>query len=480
MITNEQIFQGRNESVCLLKWRMDFALFCQEVLKLELKPFHKRWCQLLQYENRLAIAAPTGYGKTQIFGIAFPIWLAYFFEKSESLIVSKTVRGQSQTVLEKIKITMMDNELLKNLIPEGRDLEFSKDRMVLTTGAKIYLAPYSANVRGTHVDYIFGDEVATYPDKQDDYIIWFRDFMSRVGSKKGKVAAVSTPIEPGDLITLLLNKKGWYAEVFPVLLQEDGKASEHPYTNAIPIWPERHTFQELMAILEEQGPENFERNYQCNPRAVVAKSIFSLKDIASGYDYTRLFTHKNEGGLIIIGGDFAMSEHPNADKDAFVVVEKIIDTIIIKHIEIHHGIPVEEKLNRLMYLAQLHQPYQIICDESNVGKHIVNQLINRGWPAIPQAFGPKSRNRLLSTLKIIIGNKKLIIPYDKEDFNVIKLAEELTYQLIGFKEDKSGKSGMTTYISTAAHDDIAMALALAVAGAMEQETDVGGFASGNL
>lgn len=483
MITKEEIFQGKNETSFLLKCRMDFSYFCEYVMKKEIKPFHKEWCELLQREQRLAISAPTSYGKTQIFGICYPIWLSYFFPKSESLIVSAVVQGQSQTVIEKIKIELMDNELLQELLPDTKtkDFELSKTRMVLDNGSKIYLAPYSANVRGTHVDYLFGDEVATYKDKADDYIIWFRDFLSRVEGKGGKVAAVSTPVEPGDLITLLMNKKGWFSKIYAAILDKEGKPAHQPYDkkNYEVIWPERHSFETLMRIREEQGVEIFERNYQCDPKAAVKKAIYDIKDITAGFDALRDFTHKLEGGMIFIGADFAMSEHKDADKDAFVVIEKLPDRIIIKHMEIHHGIPVEEKINRLLELARLHQPYQIICDESNVGKHIVQQLLNNGWPALGNPFGAKSRNTYLSTLKIVIGDRKIVIPYTKENFETIKLAEELTMQLVGFKEEKSPK-GFTTYASTSPHDDLAMALALAVSGAEEQDTSIGGFASGNL
>ena len=488
MITREEIFLGRSEPICLLKWKMDFALFCEEVLKYTIKGFHKEWCETLQREQRIAISAPTSYGKSYIFGIAYPIWLAFFRPKSESQIVSAVVQGQSQTIIEKIKIMMLDNELLNELVPKSKlkDFEFSKTRMVMSNGSKIYLAPYSANVRGTHVDYLFGDEVATYKDKQDDYIIWFRDFMSRVEGKGGQVAAVSTPIEPGDLITLLLKKKGWFSKIYAALLDKDGKPATAPYTKetAFPIWADRvpapHDFETLMRIREEQGHEVFERNYQCDPTAAVAKAIYSSKDITAGYDEEIDYTHKTQGGMIFIGGDFAMSDHKDADKDAYVVIEKLPDKILIKHMEINPGgTPFEEKVNRLDELSKLHQPYQLRLDNSNVGQYVTRDLLARGWPAIGNPFGAKSRNTYLSTLKIVIGDRKLTIPYNKDNFDTIKLAEELTLQLVGFKEVKSEK-GFTTYKSTAPHDDLAMALALAISGAEEQDLTVSGFSSGNF
>lgn len=485
MITKEDIFNGRSETVCILKWKADFSLFFKEVLKKDLKPHHKEWCDLIQYEQRLAISAPTSYGKSEIFGIAFPIWLSYFFPKSESLLVSSKVQGQSQTLIEKIKLTILDNEFLKeSLIPERSDkeFEFSSTRMVFSNGSKVYLKAYSPGVRGDHVDYLFGDEVAIYKDKADDYIIWFRDFLSRVEGKLGKVAAVSTPVEPGDLITLLLTKKGWVSRTYAALVDKEGKPAIPPYSKdtAFPIWPERHSFEELMRIRDEQGEEVFERNYQCDPRAAVSKAIFKIKDVTSGYDVTKDFTHKSLGGLVFIGADFAMSEHKDADKDAFVVIEKIGDLIWVKHMELHNGLPVDDKIDRLRELSKLHRPYQILCDSSNVGKDISQKLLSFGIPAIEVPFGPKNRREMLSTLKIVVSSKRLKLPYNKESPETIRLAEELVYQLSGFKEEKSQKTRLPLIVSTSNHDDLVAALALAVSGAEEQDTSIGGFASGNF
>jgi hypothetical protein len=485
MRTKQEILKGENESVFLLRCSMNFELFCERVLGYEMKWFHREWCQLLRTQNRIAISCVTGYGKTEIFGVAYCIWLAYFKPKSEALIVSKVVQGQSQTVLERIKIKVSDNELIKNLIPESgnKEFEFSKTRMVWVNGSKTYLSPYSSNVRGVHVDYEFGDEVSTYPDKANDYLIWFRDFLSRVENKRGKVVAASTPIEPGDLMVRLLKMKGWYPAIYPVLLDKDGKRAVAPYdkTKHFPIWIEKHSFEELMRIRQEQGEGIFERNYQCDPSASISKAIFELKKVVSGYDETKGFTSKPYGdGLVFIGCDFGISEHKDADKDAFVAVEKILDVVYVKEMVMPtSGVNVEDKIITIKKMYYDHKPYQVLCDSSNVGKYVVQRLIQDGIPAIEVPFGSKTRREMLSTLSVVISNGKLVIPYNNEDFEVVKLAEELTMQLSGFREEKSLKTNTMLFVSTAPHDDLVAGLALAVMGAMEQSVDIGGFSIGS-
>jgi hypothetical protein len=478
MRTKKEIFDGEDENIVLLKCSLDFGFFCQRVLGYQMKPFHMEWCTLLRKNRRIAIMAPTGYGKTWIFGIGYPLWLSYFFPKSKSLIVSKTVKGQSSTVIESIKFLIEQNELLKELIPNDKRLSsWTKEQMICSNNSKIFNAPYSPSVRGNHVDYVFGDEVASYPDRSDNYVIWFRDVISRVAdSKIKKIAAVSTPIDPADLITVLCRKeKEWVSTIYPAIVTKEGNAAVAPYKDGISIWPERFPMENLMEELNTQGAENFERNYQCNPDAQIAGAIFKTKNISAGWDTNRTFSDSSEGGLVIIGADFAMSEDVRADETAFVVVEKVAEKIIVKYMESGRGWSVDACIQKLINLHEIYQPYQIHLDKSNVGDHITNKLLLNGIPAIAQPFGAMSRNKLLSVLKVIISNEKLITPYSPEDLNAQQYTDKLTFQLNGFRQEKSKLSDMPVIRSKADHDDLAMALALAVRGAQEQDTGLEGF-----
>ena len=146
--------------------------------------------------------------------------------------------------------------------------------------------------------------------------------------------------------------------------------------------------------------------------------------------------------------------------------------------ETHRGMPTDLKIKRLKELFYEHQPYQVICDKSNVGEHICNKLLMEGVPAIAQTFGSVSRGQMLSVLSIVSNNRRLIIPYKKGNYEVQFLADKLVEQLSGLREEKSQK-GNKLIASKAPHDDIAMSLALAVKGAEEQDTDIGGFGNGS-
>lgn|SRR3990167_8856920 len=474
MRSKKEILNGENEQVFINRCIFDFAFFCERVLGYTIKPFHKEWCDLIRKNQRIFIFAPTGFGKTWIFGIAYPIWLSIFKPGSWSVVISKVVKGQSSTMVEEIKFRIEDNEFLsEHLKPARNDKKmWTKDKMICSNNSKIENAPYSMSIRGKHPDYIFGDEVSSYIDKSDHYQIWFRDVESRVDdAKHGKIAAVTTPIDPGDLGVLLFNNTQYVSKKYPAIINY----KNNDYTTGESIWSERFSIEKLMLIRERQGHAHFERNYMVNSEADVEGSIFKTKNLFELLDYNRTFTSKlsDENSIVLIGGDFAMSDGPHADFDAYSVVEKCQNgKIILLHIEKWKGTSMESKIQRLLELAKIYNPYQFILDKSNVGNDVALRLIQAGYSAEPITFGPASRGLVLGTLKSVVENKLLIIPYSKEEIEQQWLINELFEQMIGFKEDKTEKTRITTIISRAMHDDLAISLALAVKGAVEQ--DIGG------
>ena len=66
MRTLEDIFQGEDEQQFLLDCRFDFGKWVTRVLGYDYKWFHREWIEALLSKKRIAILAPTGFGKTTI------------------------------------------------------------------------------------------------------------------------------------------------------------------------------------------------------------------------------------------------------------------------------------------------------------------------------------------------------------------------------------------------------------------------------
>ena len=229
-----------------------------------------------------------------------------------------------------------------------------------------------------------------------------------------------------------------------------------------------------MELRKELGEQYFEKNFMCNPKAEPEGAIFSVARMLDCFDRNLTFSQEHEGPTFI-GCDFAISSGSRADFDAYVVVEKKDGFFVIKHIETHKGMPAPMKVRRIKELADLYEPLSVIVDESNLGSILVDELRAKALPVVPQGFHSKERKNLLTSLKNVLDGKKLVIPRSPSDPDSIDITNTLVEQLTGFKEEKSKTTGINSIMSTASHDDIAMALAMAVKEASEmQSASIGG------
>ena len=128
------------------------------------------------------------------------------------------------------------------------------------------------------------------------------------------------------------------------------------------------------------------------------------------------------------------------------------------------------KVSRIKELHDIYHPIRLVCDESHIGAPIITEMRLRGIGATPQKFSSVERNKLLSNMKPIIDGGLLVIPMNREDTKAIRLGALLTDQLMGFKEERSKLSNNKLLKSTALHDDIAMALAMAINAGIKQKS----------
>ena len=111
----------------------------------------------------------------------------------------------------------------------------------------------------------------------------------------------------------------------------------------------------------------------------------------------------------------------------------------------------------------------MVCDESNAGSVLIRNFRSAGLPVFPQKFGGGAhggRMELLKALQNIIESGLLIIPRKPEE-NEVEITNELMEQLMGFVITKSKITKLDTVSSTAPHDDLVMALAMAIKRASE-------------
>ena len=445
---------GDNLTGFLLRCRTDFKFFCERVLEDlfkdgGLKPYMEDWFQLVEDNPRVAILAPSGFAKTTILGVAYPIWRSFTKRNQQIMVVSNTM-NQARRVLALIKSTIENNALLVELKPTDYRETWSSNHIKMSTGSAIFCRPYTISIKGERVDLIILDEAASYQNTD----IYFDYIIPRLNPHHGKICLISTPESGTDLMAIIAERKLDYIFKKYTAILSNGEA----------LWPERFSLEKLFMIRQEQGEQFFQKNFMCNTRAEGSNSIFSAKAISDCTNYDLTYTSQvlSEEGEIYMGCDFAIAAGASADFDCYVIVERIGDRAIIKFAETHRGYSVQEKVARIANLFQLYKPLLIIADPSSIGAAIIEELRNNGLPVQGYSFASTSRNTLLNNLKVLLDNRKVVIPKNKEDLQAVSFADKLEVELLSFKEQHSKITGNTAYVSTGAHDDSVMGLALAI------------------
>jgi hypothetical protein len=471
MRTLKEIYNGLTETQFQAKLA-DFKFFTEQVIGWQVKPFHLEWFNMAEKNRRIAIQAPTGFGKTSILGTAYCLWRAIRETGKEFCIVSKSL-PQSTKVLSSIKETIEDNEYLQQLIPKGRPVGMwcSATMMDLATSCKIFCRPYSENIKGIHVDYVLGDEVASY----DDPSIWYRFVVTRTNAKNGICVAISTPDNISDLMQELLCNPEYVGKSYP---------AESPVGTS--IWPEHFPMSKLNKIKNEIGIAAYEREYMCNCKAEVENAVFPPHLVVECFELNQGFKMSPQDGYTVIGADFAIASGPRADFDAYCVINKFGPKSAILYGEVHKGFTIAAKVARLKELYHTYQKklteeeeknpdlvknastIKFVIDPSSVGQAVLEVLRSEGYRVEAGKFDYINRNMMIINLRQMIENKDLIIPRHAEDESCQKFTDTLIRELISLMETKS-KNGQISYQTKGPHDDTVMALAMACYGVSQQK-----------
>jgi len=333
MRTKEEILGGMNIVKFLTKCKVDFKFFCERMLNLtELGGIHKfqlEWFYAAQNNTRLMIEAPSGFSKTEIMGVAYPLWFLWNNKNKKILLISKTIKQAEGNLLQRMKGYIDDSEFLRELIPTDANRTWNKQEIRTTNGCWVVNVPYSINIKGYRSDLSILDEADSY----DEVSIYFDHVTSRM-NPGGKIILISTPEGPTRLLGTIRSRNPNTPYIKTVaIVDEKGKPKEEPLSKGKCIWPERFSISDLMKKRVEMGESAFQKNYMCNIMTESEDTIFTLKNIYACYDITLQFsTEIVPGAQYFIGADFAISKGPRADYDAFSVIEKVNDQCILKHI----------------------------------------------------------------------------------------------------------------------------------------------------
>ncbi|MGV9141316.1 MAG: hypothetical protein ACOC1X_00095 [Promethearchaeota archaeon] len=491
MRTKKEILGNMGKVEFDMRCKYDFKFFCEKMLGLTdmggIHDFQKDWINTIEKYRISMIEAPSGSSKSEIVGACYPLWELYRNpdKRLEIRLVSKTRDQSEKNLLVRTQNYILDNEILSNeLVPSDKRVSWTKSGFRTKKGDVMDIVPYNVNIKGSRAHIMILDEIDSY----EDHDIFFKHVLSRTHAG-GRVVGISTPEHISGIIEQLKEKKldfvGFHKTT--VFVHPDGTNVKPEEIQSIEdfdrlkeqgcksIWPEneKFTFNYMREDFQVNGRLSWIQNYLCEIIGLSEDAAFPLKSIIESYNYDLDFDYScNPNAMYFIGADFATSDGPKADYDAFVVVELLDNAYTIKQVQTGKGIHPETKVKELKRLYDMYSKslsVKVVADESNAGSILIKMIRAGGMTVIPQKFSGVARFELIQTASNILQSGYVKIPKNPKNENTNETINTLQTQLAGFKRSKTDK-GNETFLSKAAHDDIAISFCMAVKEASKQVT----------
>ena len=428
---------------------VDYLYFAEHVLGFFIADYHKEWYKMKESNSRLGIIAFRGSGKTFFFS-GYYIWKSVFNENLETLIVSNKGE-QSKYILKIIKNMIMDNEILKQYVPQSREATWKATELTINNNSTFYCKPYNENVRSVHPDELLCDEAGEYEDKS----IFWTAVLGTIQLKRGKVVVIGTPKSAIDLLSELKTNPEYKLEEYPAEI--DNK----------PMWPQVYTTRKedtptkrsLWKIRREIGELPYTQEYMLIPISS-ANSLFPIElTCKSVADEETFLPYGRQDERYFIGYDCAVSIKGdytvmtvfgvNNDRKKLVKALRFRDTW-------------EEQKRRLRELVADFHPAKIVIDATGIGEKQAMELKQEFGCVEALKITYDIKYKMLLDLRQEFERLNVVLPNSKRD-DTYTFTQTLLKELNEFSLRFDLRPGNTTRpkFHSGKYDDCVISLALA-------------------
>lgn len=252
--------------------RWDCATFCELILRdeetglpIELQPFQEEWHEVLDREKNAVIWAFVDSGKTQQISIAQLLWKLGRDPRKRFAILAAT-QSAAVKIIRTMKGHIEDNAVLHQIFPGLRRgkvwtdnaFEVMRPYGIKDPSVQAY-SPEGGKIQGARLDGLVIDDVLTENNtltahQRKKISSWIKASAFSRLSKKAFIVFLTNAWHPEDMAHEL-NKQGWWAKKYPVLV--GGRSA----------WPDHWPMDRIdEARTVRLGALEFARQMMCEPR----------------------------------------------------------------------------------------------------------------------------------------------------------------------------------------------------------------------
>ncbi len=403
--------------------------FAEKVLSV--KPFPYQASLLEDRSKRIVACMGRQTGKTTTIAMK----ALFFTEENPNvtvLITSPSLR-QSMIMFDRITSFVYLTAFLRNKVVRA-----TRTVIQFENGSRIIALPCSENLlRGYTAHMCIMDEAAFMPEEVITQIIF-----PMLSTTDGYAVFLSTPWGKDHIF--------YRAFMNPAYSVHRVKSDECPLIKS-EFLEEMRANMTREAYLMEYEAEFVEALNSFFPQDLIRQAIDPNLEF-----YASLETDVPEGEYYA-GCDFGKLQ----DHSALTILKREGESIRFVYL---YEFPLETAYTEVIgHLARANQKFKLIdvqVDQTGVGESVLEELKNQGVPAEGLTFTVKTKENLLTCLKIAMENGRLRMPYDR------RLCQQINEQQYAYS--KSGHLQFTHPESS--HDDMLWSLALGVwAATMKRE-----------
>lgn len=276
--------------------RADFNVFVEFCFGLKQEKLHRKWQKHVQKHKFAGIIAPRDHGKSQQYGVWFPIWLMGRNPEIRIKLVANDL-PKAKKRAKAIRSIVVTNPRVRQVFPHLRADPVAED----WTAASITVTRESCSpeptleargiltaATGGRADWLLFDDVCDFkntlkhPRERDAVKMAFTEDWMNLLEPDGMAVYIGTPWHREDLTHVLLEKSEWKFVRDAINERLD------------PIWPEKWPREALMARLHLIGQVAFDRGFRCLTIVDEEDSYFKEADLEMAKDFDLTWKQADE------------------------------------------------------------------------------------------------------------------------------------------------------------------------------------------